>query len=270
MKNISPPPLRRARGFTLVEVMISMTIVVAVLGMAMSTFLFGLRTMYKDTVRLQTNASLRFFTSQMSKETVDASEFYLFADYTKLDGSVDIDDTDGATDMAAPADDGNGTNIAHGDCIVLVTRTSLATGSLVRSFRIYYRVAKTADVSCSAPIRYYESQDYGTSGTATALGSLLNAVNLSTNTSNYVKTGTTITSTSSWARTGDTNRLITTTAKGKQIGTTTTYYPVFCSEASTITATNESFSVNVEFINGNSAINMLSSSSFNYTVSPRR
>jgi len=53
-------------GFTLAEVMISMTIVVLVLGMTMSTFLFGLRTMYKDTQRLATNASLRAFTAQIT------------------------------------------------------------------------------------------------------------------------------------------------------------------------------------------------------------
>ena len=32
----------------------------------------------------------------------------------------------------------------------------------------------------------------------------------------------------------------------------------------------KSFSINAEFINGNSVTNLLSSSTFNYTVSPRR
>lgn len=257
MKNI-PASTHRARGgFTIVEVMISMTICVLVLGLALSNFLFGARAMYKDTVRLQTNASLRYFMAQMSKETIDASEFYLFQDYTKLDGSVDIDASDGASDMATPVDDGNGTNLAQGDCIVLCTRTTLDTGSLVRSFRIYYRVATAANVSNSAPIRYYESQDYGTSGSATTLSAMLNQLNFVGN--------------ASALRSGDkSNRQITATAKGKRVGTTSTYYPIFCSEAATISATNENFSVNVEFINGNSTINMLSSSSFNYTVSPRR
>ena len=58
--------------------MISMTIVSIVMGMCMSTFLLGLRTMYKDTQRLATNASLRSFMAQVSKETLDASYFYLF------------------------------------------------------------------------------------------------------------------------------------------------------------------------------------------------
>ena len=258
-------------AFSLVEIMISMTIVTLVMGMCMSTFLMGLKMMYKDNVRLATNTSLRYFTAQMAKETVDSSEFYLLPDYMSLDGSVDIDNSDGASDMAVPADDGNGTMLASGDCIVLVTRTSITTGALVRQFRIYYRVCKTADVNYQAPIRYYESQDYGTSGTATTIGALLNAVNLNTNTT-YTKTTATqtISSTSSYARTGDRNRQITATAKGRRMGSTTNYYPIFCSEGPIVTATNENFSINVEFINGTSAINMLSSSSFNYTVSPRR
>lgn len=270
MKTPRPHPAGRA-GFTLVEVMISMTIVTLCMGMCLSTFLFGLRMMYKDNVRLQTNTSLRYFTSQLAKETVDSSEFYLFPDYTALDGSVDIDASDGASDLAVAVDDGNGTLLASGDCIVLVTRTSVTTGSLVRQFRIYYRVCKVADVNYQAPIRYYESTDWGSSGTTDTITTLLNAVNLSTNT-NYTKnTATqTITSTSAYALSGHSNRQITPTAKGRRIGSTSNYYPIFCSEGPVVTATNENFSINVEFINGTSAINMLSSSSFNYTVSPRR
>jgi prepilin-type N-terminal cleavage/methylation domain-containing protein len=247
-------PVSRSRraGFSLVEVMISTTIVGLCMGMCMTTFILGSRMMYKDTVRLQTNSSLRYFTAQMAKETVDASEFYLLSDYTKLDGSVDIDSSDGSSDLAVPVDDGNGTMLASGDCIVLVTRTSLDTGAKVRQFRIYYRVASAANVSNAAPIRYYESPDYGASGTSTTLTELLNAVDLNS-TPNLSG-----------------SRQITASAKGRRVGSTSTYYPIFCSEGPVVTATNESFSINVEFITGKSTINMLSSSSFNYTVSPRR
>lgn len=268
----APRTAGRNAGFTLVEVMISMSIVTLCMGMCLSTFLFGIRMMYKDNVRLQTNTSLRYFTSQMAKETVDSSEFYLFPDYTALDGSVDVDASDGASDLAVPADDGNGTMLASGDCIVLVTRTSVLEGSNVRQFRIYYRVCKAADVNYQAPIRYYESQDYGASGITDTITTLLNSVNLSANTDYNKNTSTqTITSTANYAPlAGDSNRQITPTAKGRRIAASTNYYPIFCSEGPVVTATNENFSINVEFINGTSANNMLSSSSFNYTVSPRR
>lgn len=249
--NPSPSRRRPVAGFSLVEVMISMAVVTLVMGMCMSTFLFGMRMMYKDNVRLQTNTNMRYFTAQMAKETVDASEFYLFPDYRRLDGSVDIDASDGSSDLAVPADDGNGTMLANGDCIVLVTRTTVATGGLVRQFRIYWRVATTATVNNTAPIRYYESADFGATGTATALTTLLNAVNLNASPSTI-------------------GRQITAQAKGRRIGSTTNNYPIFCSEGPVVTATNESFSINAEFINGNSVTNLLSSSTFNYTVSPRR
>lgn len=249
-------PPRTTAGYTLVEVLISLSITASVLAVAMSVFLFGLRGMYKDTIRIQTNSSLRYFTAQVAKETVDSSEFYLFSDYTKLDGSVDIDSSDGTSDMVTAADDGNGSMLASGDCVVLVTRTSIDSGALVRRLRIYYRVATAANVNNEAPIRFYRSPDWGTSGTATALGTLLNGINLNSN--------------SSYAGTGATNQQLTAKAKGRRVGATSNYYPIFCSEGPSATATNENFSINVEFINGNSLINMISSSSFNYTVSPRR
>jgi prepilin-type N-terminal cleavage/methylation domain-containing protein len=238
---------RARRGFTLVEILISLTIAVLTIGLALSTFLFGLRMMYKDSLRLQTNASLRYFMAQMSKETLDSSEFYLFHAYTDLDGSVDL-----TTSVSPLATDPYGASIAHGDCVVLVTRTAVTNGAAIRQFRIYYRVATPANRNQEAPIRFYESADYGQASTQTNLPALLNAVNLNANP----------------AVSG--SREIAARAKGRRIGATAGHYPIFCSEAPTVTATNESFSINVEFINGNAANHLISSSSFNYTISPRR
>jgi prepilin-type N-terminal cleavage/methylation domain-containing protein len=238
---------RARRGFTLVEILISLTIAVLTIGLALSTFLFGLRMMYKDSLRLQTNASLRYFMAQMSKETLDSSEFYLFPAYTELDGSVDL-----TTSVSALATDPYGASIAHGDCVVLVTRTAVTNGAAIRQFRVYYRVASVANRNQEAPIRYYEGSDYGQTSTQTNLPALLNAVNLN---ANPTLAG---------------SREIAARAKGRRIGATSDHYPIFCSEAPTVTATNESFSINVEFINGNAANHLISSSSFNYTISPRR
>jgi len=47
-------------------------------------------------------------------------------------------------------------------------------------------------------------------------------------------------------------------------------YPIFSTESPNSTATDGYISINVEFINGTTANNLLSSSSFNYTISPRR
>lgn len=238
-------PARRRSGFTLVEAMMAMTVSSLVLAGTMSTFIFGFRTMYKDNQRLATNATLRYFIAQVSKETLDATEFYVFPTYKALDGSVDIE-----ADVSSLQSDAYGTYLAYGDCLVLVTRASTNTSSNVRQIRIYYRTTTTP--ATIAPIRYYQSTDYGSAGTSTALGTLLNAINLSVSPS---ISG---------------SRVIVSNARGRQQTGGTNVYPIFSTESATLTPTNDSVSINVEVINGTSVNNMLSSSSFNYTISPRK
>ncbi len=241
-----PAAARRPSGMTLVEVMVAMTIAVLTIGLALSTFLFGLRTMYKDTQRLATNANLRSFTTQVAKETLDATEFYVFPNYQSLDGSVDL-----AADPSPLQTDAYGTFLAYGDCLVLVTRVTTASSSNVRQIRIYYRT--TADPNQTAPIRYYEGNDYGASGTATTLQTLLNAIDLN---GHPTLSG---------------SREIVQRARGRLIaGSTTDCRPIFSTEAPTASPANECVSLNVEIINGSSVNNLLSSSSFNYTISPRK
>lgn len=248
MKALRLPRRPRTAGFTLSEMMVSMTIATLVIGMTLGTFLFGLRTMYKDTQRLATNSALRYFMAQISTKTLDASEFYIFPLYTSLDGSVNIDD-----DVTTSQTDSYGTEIYHGDCLVLVTRTTLASDAPVRQFRVYYRVV--TDSNKEGVLRYWESPDYGESGSSSSLTTLLNAVNLKNNPA-YKGSGT--------------NRILAERTRGRPKPAAGQYYPIFSSEYPSITPTNESVSINVEVINGSSANNLLSSSSFNYTISPRR
>lgn len=259
-----------SRGFTLVEVMISMTIVTMTMGMALSTYLFCLRTMYKDTQRLATNASLRSFMAQISKETLNASYFYLFPYYTKLDGSVNLTTDPAALDQNADFDDAAFDKwVAHGDCLVLVTKTAQYRTTDIRQIRIYYRVTTNqASANAEAPLRYYETADWGEDdGTedhgsnghpASGLASELNNINLN---SNPALTG---------------SKQLAARSKGRAVPSPYTgyaagdLYPIFSSESPTQSLTNGFISINVEFINGSTANNLLSSSSFNYTISPRR
>jgi len=241
--------------------------------------------MYKDNQRLATNASLRTFMAQISKETLNASYFYLFAYYTKLDTAVDL-----AVDPLLPAQSEDYTNpdydkwVAHGDCLVLITKTSKYRTTDIRQIRVYYRVTTNqATTNAEAPLRYYETADWDegpapnnpdptnanptlTNGhPLTGLATDLSAINLNGNPS----------------RAG--SRLISPRTKGKKVPpvlSTGTYpngpyvsgdlYPVFSSESPNQSATNGYISINVEFINGSTTNNLLSSSSFNYTISPRR
>ncbi len=256
---------RGSAGFTLVEIMITMSVMMMVTAGALGVFLTGLRAMYKDMQRLATDATLRNLTLQVAKETIDSSEFYVFPSYASLDGSVNL-----TSDVSALAIDGYGTEVAYGDCLVLVTRVTVDETSNVRQFRIYWRTTVTENNQAS--IRYYESTDYGTTGSTSSLTTLLNGVNLSTS---YNSAGRLI------VRTSRGRPILSTSAHWCPLSTppytnankcthTTDYYPIFSTESATTTATSESVSINVEVINGTTANNQLSSSSFNYTISPRR
>lgn len=248
MKTRPAPALRprAARGFTLVEILITMSIATLGMGLAVGTFMTGFRTMYRDSVRLSTNATLRYVMAHLAQETLDASEFYLFRDYRLLDGSVDL-----ATDLAVEETDPYGTDLRHGDCLVLVTRVNVDDTSNVRQFRIYYRTVSSPEQQ--GALRFYESADYGASGTASSLTALLNTVNLN----------------AAPALAG--SRVVAATTRGRlKAGSSTECCPIFSAETSSATANNEYVSVNVEVISGNATTQLLSSSSFNYTISPRK
>jgi prepilin-type N-terminal cleavage/methylation domain-containing protein len=243
---------RSQRGFTLTEALITMSVVGLVLGMSMTTFMFVMRSMYKDTARLETNANLRHFIAQVSQKTLDASEFYIFKNHEALDGSLNI-----ATDVTDFSTPSFGVDIYHGDCMLLITRVNLDTTSAIRRFRVYYRA--TTDMNQQAEIRYIESKDFGLESTQTSIPALLNQVNLKAN-----------------PRPAKSALIVASEVIAKQsIGRPrnaqkTQFYPVFSSEHPTISKTNENVSLNIEIINGKSINNLLSSSSFNYTISPRR
>ncbi len=245
-------PANKSGAYTLVEILIAMSLTTLVMTMALGVFTTSLRAMYRDMQRLATDASLRSFTSQVAKKTLDSTEFYVFSDHRKLDGSVDL-----AADVSALDPDG-GVFQAFGDCLVLVTRISTAGTANVRQFRIYYRATTgtSHNIDAQAPIRYFESSDYGASGTSTSLTALLNAVNLNADAN----------------LTGSKQMVQNSRGRLRTPAPTTgpVCYPIFSTESATTTPTNESVSINVEIINGTTANNLLSSSSFHYTISPRR
>lgn len=266
MKTHLPPRRARRAGFTLVEIMISGTIGVLVVGMALSTFMVSLRTMYKDGQRLQSNANLRSFMAQISNETIDASYFYLFPYYTSLDGNVNL-----ASDPSTLTQDFDSTInifdrwVAHGDCLVLITKSSEFRSSDIRQIRIYYRVTTDqATVNAEAPLRYYETADWG-EGTAGA-GNLHPLSGLATELNAIDLNGSPTLAGSKLINARSLGRKMTAPISPFVAGDC---YRMFSTESATQTSTNGFISINVEFINGTTTNNLLSSSSFNYTISPR-
>lgn len=245
-----PPHRRRLAAFTLSEVMITTTILGFVTAGTLAVFILGMRSMYRDIERLNTDSILRRLTLHVAKETIDSTEFYVFPNYTALDGNVDLTNDISALEPDEPAEDE--TQLAMGDCLVLVTRVTTDVTSNVRQFRIYYRT--TTSPATQSALRYYESPLYGTetTGSSSSLTQLLNGVNLKS-APNYPG-----------------SRLLAAITRGKPRTGGSGYLPVFSTEATVPTATNESVSLNIEVMNGTAATRMLSSSSFNYTISPRR
>jgi prepilin-type N-terminal cleavage/methylation domain-containing protein len=271
MKTPTHISARLRRGFTMMEVMFAMTITVLTVGLAMSTFLSGLKMFYRDNQRLASNGSLRTFMRHISNETLNASFYYLFDYYTLLDGNVDM-----TVDPSDPAQSYNNANdqydrwIAHGDCLVLVTLTSRYRTTDIRQIRIYYRITKdqstTAgqNLNSDAELRYYETADWGegnpndnnvatddTNGhPLTSLTTYINAIDLKTS-----------------PRIAGSNA-ISTRSLGLYKPSSTDRYPIFSTLSPIATGTTGSISINVEFVTSGNL--RTSSSSFNYTISPRR
>jgi prepilin-type N-terminal cleavage/methylation domain-containing protein len=243
---------RRTRGYTLLEVMVVMTLLSLVFAMSSNLFITVLKTMYKDMERLNTNSSLRYITAQVAKETLDATEFYIFPSYAKLDGSVTMTSEAVGGDLAQDLNTGDGIDLYYGDCLVIVTRVNNTTGvSNIKSYKIYYRVV--GSYAAEGPLRYIEVNFTATDGSTTPLVTLLNSHNIASN------------------PTGSSSKVLAARVRGRTAGATT--YGIFSSDVATLTETvsiNRSVSINMEIVNGTSATNLLSSSSFNYTVSPRR
>jgi hypothetical protein len=205
--------------------------------------------MYKDNQRLASNTTLRYALAHISKNSLDATEFYLFPNYTAIDGSVNLSTTNWPpSNLSQPLVDSFGTYQAYGDCLVLVTRLSIDTDAKIRWIRIYYRA--TTSTSAQAPILFYE-KDYGVTGSSDTLQTLLNAITLSS-----VPTSK--------------QRQLVALSIGRKVASTSNYYPIFSAESPGATPASASVAINVEIINGTTTNNMLSSSSLNYIISPRK
>ncbi len=256
----------RHRGFTLTEVLISMSIATAVLGMSLSVFLYGARIMYHDSQRLETDRSLRQFMQQITSNTLESSKFYIFPSYKELDGSVDFDDVS-AIDAS--------TNLADGNCLVLVTHDSLASNNPgVLRIQVYFKGDTYADGSGNV---LYLSRKYSSSSNATSLK--IEAVNTTATVETLLNADFDLKSTT--VVNSVTKAIVCSLADTKNVATRVMgrpkppsvvippfIYGIFTSP--TPRDSSAELSINAELINGTSALSQCSSSSLNYTINPRR
>lgn len=139
------------RGFTLVELMIAMTLGVIAIGMSTTFLVSASRIVYDSSKRLELNSKVRLFTDRFAKETIDANAFFVLRNYTGLNGSADLIGADSESDeINKPVVSGQ-----SGDCIVLEYRDDPDRRSAVTRIRVYYR--DTAVIADAAPIREVEA-----------------------------------------------------------------------------------------------------------------
>jgi len=130
MRTILAPLRRNSRGFTLVEIMISVTIIgltsIGIIGFLRQ----GLKMYYADRARLMINRDIRTFTDKIDTDAVDANFFCLYPSFaTTYNGS-------GGTATDAAVADGQ-----VGDFLVLVFVLPKNTSGVSLIYQIvgYYR-----------------------------------------------------------------------------------------------------------------------------------
>jgi len=135
-----PTNLRRPRGFTLVEIMVAMTLMLMISAGMLRVFLQVLNTYYYDTAKLQINHDIRTFTAAMSENATYANYFKIFPAYNNLTRST--------TTLVNPNDPDQGYTTAmtdtsvndgqSGDCLVLVYK-DLTNDTLISRIMVYFR-----------------------------------------------------------------------------------------------------------------------------------
>jgi hypothetical protein len=121
---------RKARAFTLAEVMIAVTVAGFVLSCMMALFYQSLKIYYTDSDRVSLNHDMRNLVQYMAADAVGSTEFYLYTDfYTRT--------TSGQDDYLV-----NGLAGQSGDFLVLVTtQPNTTTGlNIVTQVTGYYRI----------------------------------------------------------------------------------------------------------------------------------
>jgi prepilin-type N-terminal cleavage/methylation domain-containing protein len=138
----------RARGFTLVEIMVAVTIMgFAVLGV-LRFLVQGLNIYYYDTGRIKVNKDIRSFTDQMTSNAVFANYFRVYSNFTTRSTTTGNVTTD------AGVNDGQ-----SGDFLVLVSGTVDATTGKTNITQLvgYYRdPADPTNPTSTGPVRTFK------------------------------------------------------------------------------------------------------------------
>lgn len=132
--------LARRRAFTLVEMLVAVTIMALVTGGILKIYLQVLSIYRYDTAKIQINHDIRTFTASLTEDATYANYFRIFPSYTNLTRAVDTlnnpnDPDQGFTTLMTDASVNDGQS---GDCLVLVYKDT-HDDTLINRLIIYFR-----------------------------------------------------------------------------------------------------------------------------------
>jgi prepilin-type N-terminal cleavage/methylation domain-containing protein len=153
-------PLRRSRGFTLVEVLVASSVMAIIFAVLLRTFLEVLNAYTYDAAKIHINRDLRKFTTEMTENATYANYFRIFPSYTNLSRTVDTlvnpaDPDQGFTTAMTDTSVGDG---ASGDCLVLIYKYP-ADDTKVERIIGYFRVPGPNDAAGNptpGPVRRFD------------------------------------------------------------------------------------------------------------------
>ncbi len=137
---------RRQRAFTLVEMLIAVTIMGLISAVMMRSFLQVLNIYFYDTAKIQINHDIRTFTASMSENATYANYFKIFPAYNNLSRTTPtlVNPSDPDQGYTTALTDTSVNDGQSGDCLVLVYKeagdaTHAADDTKIARLIIYFR-----------------------------------------------------------------------------------------------------------------------------------
>jgi len=157
----------RARGFTLVEILVATTIMGLVAAGAISFGIQSLNIYHYDAGRLLVNKDIRSFTQEMTSNAVYSNYFRIYPNFTSRSST----DDDGVTSDLSVRDG------ESGDFLVLFfdnTNTTTGVKTITRIIGYYRDPADPSDPASSGPVRKFDvTLNPAVDAASTTLASLL-------------------------------------------------------------------------------------------------
>lgn len=145
----------RARGFTLVEMLVATTVLGLVSVGMLRILIQTLNVYYYDTGKILVNKDIRKFTGEMTENATYANYFRIFPSYTNLTRTVTTyvnpsDPDQGFTTAIADTSVNDGLS---GDCLVLVYKDPADDRKIARLIAYFRAPTNPSDPASTGPVR---------------------------------------------------------------------------------------------------------------------